>query len=407
MKVLILCNKSPYPPKEGGPMAINMLVEGLIEAGHQVKVLAMNTNKYSVDSSKIPENYRRNSGIEFIEVDLSIRPWKALLNLFTNRSYHVERFISAAYAKRVEELLTTDSYDVVQFEMPYMSPYLPLVQKLSKATTILRAHNIEHKIWERIAETTPTFLKRIYLRHLTHTLKKHEIHFLTQVDGVAAISEVDADFFRKVMKEHSLHDSNNSPNVISIPFGIDPSRYPSSELKKPLTLFSIGAMNWIPNAEGIRWFLEQVWPTLHQHFPTLKFHIAGRAMPGWMLALQLPNVLIEGEVSDAIHFISDHAIMVVPLFSGSGIRIKIIEGMACGKAIVSTSVGAEGIHYHHGKDILIGDTAEAFIQHITTCLQDENLASNLGKNARRRIETEYAQKQIIQRLVGFYQKTGS
>ena len=94
MKILLLCNKPPYPASEGGPMAMNSIITGLLEAGHQVKVLAVNNEKYKVTDADIPEEYKKQTGIELINVDLRVRPLKALLNLFSNKSYHVERFIS-------------------------------------------------------------------------------------------------------------------------------------------------------------------------------------------------------------------------------------------------------------------------------------------------------------------------
>jgi len=427
MRILVLCNKSPYPAKEGGPIAINMIVEGLTEAGHSVKVLAMNTDKYSVRLSDIPEEYRIKTGIELIYVDLRFRPLKAFMNLFTNESYHVERFVSAQFAKRLEEILLLENFDVVQFEMPFLSPYLPIVKKNSNARTILRTHNIEHKIWERIAATTKNPVKKLYLRHLARTLKMHELRVIREFDGIAAISEVDAEYFR-----HSLLTSgpssllsdqlpeaphpflegagigNGGDRVVTIPFGIDPSKYKMSQNPRgTISLFSIGAMNWIPNAEGIRWFLENVWNGVSEKYPELKYYIAGREMPDWLTRSDFPNAVIVGEVEDAQLFMEDHSLMIVPLFSGSGIRIKIIEGMAAGKAILSTSIGAEGIHYTHGENILVADSPGDFIRMISACIEDQHLISKLGKNARLLIESEYNRETIIQNLFRFYQKTGS
>ena len=250
MKILILCNKSPYPPKEGGAIAINMMVEGLIEEGHTVKVLAMSTNKYPTDPADIPLDYKTRTRIEFANVDLSIKPWNAFLNLFSNRSFHVERFISSDYTRRLEEILIHEKFDIVQFEMIYMSPYIEVVNKYSKAKLILRAHNIEHKIWERIAEGEQYLLKKLYLRHLASQLKRYELGILRQYNGIATISEVDAVFFRKTMGADDIP-------VITIPFGINLKNSIQEISQTPtLSLFSIGAMNWIPNSEGIRWFLD-------------------------------------------------------------------------------------------------------------------------------------------------------
>ena len=130
MNILILCNKSPYPAREGGPMAINMIIEGLISANHQVRVLAMNTNKYSVNPDDIPSEYREKTGIELVDVDLTFNPVKAFINLFTGRSFHVERFISGAFSLKLKEILEKEQFDIIQFEMPFMSPYLELARKI-------------------------------------------------------------------------------------------------------------------------------------------------------------------------------------------------------------------------------------------------------------------------------------
>ena len=130
-------------------------------------------------------------------------------------------------------------------------------------------------------------------------------------------------------------------------------------------------------------------------------------MPVWLTESHYPNVEIIGEVDDALEFMQEHAIMIVPLFSGSGIRIKIIEGMACGKTIISTTIGAEGIHYTNLEDILIADDPFGFIEMISACLNNMVFFNRIGKNARELIKKDYDSDLIIQKLLGFYQKIGS
>jgi polysaccharide biosynthesis protein PslH len=399
MNILILCNKSPYPAKEGGPIAMNMIIEGLISAGHRVRILAMNTNKYAVVQDEIPSEYKEKTRIELVYVDLSFRPLKAFINLFTGKSYHVERFISDAFAEKLREILREEEFDVIQFEMTFMSPYLEVVRQNSNGKAVLRAHNIEHLIWERISETTSNPFKKLYLHHLARTLKKYELTVINDFDGVAAITKNDADFF--------IQSGCRIP-VTDIPFGIDLSRFHKFlSDPEPASLFSIGAMNWIPNQEGIRWFLTSVWADISRQYPSLKYFIAGREMPSWLKESQFPNVSIVGEVDDALEFMNEHSIMIVPLFSGSGIRIKIIEGMACGRTIISTSVGAEGINYTNRENILIADDPAGFIEMISACLNDRGLISRIGEKARELISKEYDRGLIIQKLLGFYQKISS
>ena len=117
MKILILCNKPPYPATEGGPMAMNSIIKGLLKAGHHVKILAINNEKFNVTEADIPDDYRKETGIELIDVDLSIKPFKAFLNLFSRKSYHVKRFISKDFENRLVEVLKKEHFDVVQLEM--------------------------------------------------------------------------------------------------------------------------------------------------------------------------------------------------------------------------------------------------------------------------------------------------
>ncbi|MCX6266655.1 MAG: glycosyltransferase family 4 protein [Bacteroidetes bacterium] len=409
MKILFLCNKSPWPPKEGGPMAMNMLIEGLAEAGHAVKVLAVNSFKYDIKAADIPAPYLAKTGIELIDLDLRIRPLHAFLNLFTGESYHVKRFESIQFRTRLIQILAATEFDVVQLETVFMGPYIEVVRQNSKAKIVLRAHNIEHLIWHRIAEETVNPAKKWYLNHLAQTLKKYEETIVSKVDGIAAITPMDAEYFTGLSAgNHGKLKIGQIPNlpipVIDLPFGINPSLYfnlPGAE-EFP-SLFSLGSMNWIPNQEGIRWFLQHVWPDVHTQFPDLKYYIAGREMPEWMLSIKLPNVIVLGEVEDARAFLSSKAIMIVPLFSGSGIRVKIIEGMAAGKTVISTSIGAEGICYSHRENILIADAPCEFFEMISICTKNQVLCSKIGKQARLLIETKYNAGFLIHKLLDFYQ----
>lgn len=152
MNILLLCNKSPYPPSEGGPMAMNSIITGLIGKGHKVKVMAFNSDKYSVNPDGIPPKYKEDTRIEFVDIVLKVNPIDAFKNLFTGESYHVQRFVSEEFSSRLVEVLKEEEFDIVQLEMVYMAPYIDIIRKHSRAEIVLRAHNLEHQIWERIAK---------------------------------------------------------------------------------------------------------------------------------------------------------------------------------------------------------------------------------------------------------------
>ncbi len=394
MKVLFLCNKSPFPAREGGPIAMNSLIEGMIKAGHQVKVLAVNSYKYNVSLDEIPEEYKAKTGLELVFLDLKIKPFDAFLNLFSGSSYHVERFISPVFRKKLVEILQHYQFDVVQLETLFMVPYVVEIRKYSKAKIVLRAHNIEHLIWKRLSQQTGFFIKRWYLEHLAKTLKRFELKALGKVDGIAAITRKDAAFFRGLTSTH----------VIDVPFGLTLSHHLVQERPKTLPdFFHIGAMNWIPNEEGIRWFLDEVWPEVHKKYPEIQFHLAGRYMPAWLVDGYQPTIKVWGEVENANDFVQKHDIAIVPLLSGSGIRIKIIEAMALGKAVITTEVGAEGILYQNDVNIIIANNKSEFVNAIEKCLSKPGFSNEIGKNARALIETVYDNQQIVSRLLLFYE----
>ena len=398
MNILLLCNKSPFPPSEGGPMAMNSIVTGLLEAGHTVKVMAFNSNKYHVDIDSIPEDYRRKTRIEFIDIDLKVKPLEAFKNLFSDESYHVQRFVSEDFKTRLAEVLDEEQFDIVQLEMIYMAPYIDIIREHSKAPIVLRAHNVEHKIWERIAKKTLFFAKRWYINHLVRTLRRYELGVLDKVDGIAAITITDASYFRRV----------TATPVIDLPFGVDIDKFsPVFEVGDTPTFYHIGSMNWMPNEEGIRWFLKNVWDEVVEREPDAKLYLAGRNMPRWLRKTRKKNVIVVGEVPDAHEFVNGHNIAIVPLFSGSGMRIKIIESMALGKTVITTLVGAEGIQYSEFEDIIIADNEPKMVENICRLFKHPEEAEAIGLNARRLIEEIYDNKKIINRLEIFYNEIKS
>ena len=374
---------------------MNSIITGLLEAGHQVKILAVNSEKFHVKESDIPEDYKQKTGIELINVDLSVRPVKAFLNLFTKKSYHVERFVSKAFKERLVQVLKQEHFDVVQLEMLYMAPYVGDIRAHSKAMIVLRAHNVEHKIWERIAKETKFFVKRWYINHLAKTLKNYELDAIETVDGVAAITRKDAAFFRKYC----------SKPIIDIPYGVYPEEFtPKYEIEGKPKFYHIGSMNWMPNEEGIRWFIENVLPKTVEKVPDFKYLLAGRNMPEWLTNLKNPHVEVIGEVPDAKAFVAQNDVAIVPLLSGSGIRIKIIESMAMGKTVITTRVGAEGILYDEEVNLIIAENPAKMVEAIRSLDTNPEIAVKIGQAARKLVEETYDNRKIIARLLMFYEQ---
>jgi len=396
MKILLITNKVPYPPKDGGAIATLNMASGLANAGNEVTILAMNTSKHFFDLKNLPADL--SSKINFIDVYVrtTINPLTAILNLvFSGLPYNAVRFINRNFDVRLTELLKTHTFDVIQLEGLYLGFYLKTIRKHSKAHVSYRAHNIEHEIWERTVANQENFLKKKYLKILAKRIKKLELGFLNKYDSLVAITKRDCDILNKL--------GNNKPFCVT-PTGIDTSNMTvaNQSIEFP-SLFHIGALDWPPNQEGLIWFISNCWGKIHDNHPDLKFYIAGRNAPeSFVNKIKESNIEYLGEVDSATDFMNSKAIMVVPLLSGSGMRIKIIEGMALGKTIITTSIGSEGIETTNNLNILIANSPEEFVSQIKICLANVTFFKEIGKNAATFVSQFYDNNKIAKTLTDFF-----
>lgn len=395
MRILQLCNKFPWPLKDGAAIASTYLARALADLGSDVTLLAMNTSKHWFDTSMLPTDFGHYSDIHTVYVDNRIRPVDAFFNLFTDKSYHVERFADEEFAQKLSQILQEQQFDVIQLESLYLTPFIPVIRKYSSALIALRAHNVEHEIWERVAGNSNP-LKKWYLQKITPRLKQYEVEHLNDYDLVIGISERDMTQFRQL--------GLKKPTAVT-PIGLDCRDYEAdfSSFRQPLSLSFIGSLDWMPNLEGLKWFLEEVWtPVLAPSFPELTFHVAGRTAPRWLQQLKVERVVFHGEVPSSPDFLNRHSIMVVPLLSGGGMRAKILEGMACGKVVLSTSVGMEGIDARHRKECLLADTPQSFSDAIRWCYTQGGGLENMGRKARTFCCEHYDNREVGKRLLETY-----
>lgn len=277
-----------------------------------------------------------------------------------------------------------------------MTPYVPTIRRYSKARIVLRSHNLEHVIQGRIATGERNFLKRPYRKFLAKQLHDYEMAVLDRVDGVAAISPSDAAHFA---------DHGTRTPIATIPFGVEPGEYaPDERNHEGITFFHLGSMDWLPNEEGIRWMLDEVWPKVIAKRPNARLDLAGNKMPEDLLKREQQGVHIRGRVKNALSYMRPRQVMVVPLFSAGGMRVKIIEGMALGKAVVSTPIGAEGIEHTEGLNILIARNAAEFAEHLIALDGSPDYLRMLGHEARKLVETTYSDDRIVKDLVAFYDR---
>lgn len=397
MKILQLCKKFPLPLKDGESIAVTYLSRALNELGCEVTLLAMNTSKHYIDPKEVEHLSGHYKAIHTVDIDNTVNPIGAFANLFSTDSYHVSRFRSDSFGKKLESILKEEQFDIVQLETLYLAPYMEVIRSHSDALLVMRSHNIEHEIWDRITKNTKFFPKKWYINYLSKKLRKFELGVLNDYDFLVPISQRDLHKFR------SLGYMNGAE---TIPIGIDFREYEPNmgAFRRNPSVSFIGSLDWIPNYEGINWFLNEVWPDVHFNIPDLELHIAGRNTPNELYRWSKSKVLIHGEVRDAREFINQHPMMIVPLLSGSGMRVKILEGMALGKVVITTTMGLEGIPATHGEQVMVADTPREFLSCFSYCLDNPDKMLEISKNAQIFVAQHFDNFDLAKSLLNSYEK---
>lgn len=396
MRILQLCRKFPYPLKDGEAIAVTNLAKAYFELGHEVTLLSFNTIKTFFPTEQLPPSFNHYAAIYTVYLDNRITIKGAFLNLFTTDSYHITRFVSSDFKNKLKEVLASSPFDIVQLEGIHLAPYIPIIRANSKAKVVMRAHNVEFEIWERVAQTTTFLPKKWYVQYLTKKFKTYEVAQLKEYDVLLAITQRDLAYFQQLAPIQQ---------AMVVPIGLALTAYKTAATASPppYSLSFIGSLDWMPNQDGLNWFLENVWPAIHTKYPALEFHIAGRNTPQWIFDKAGNGVVIHGEVEDAKAFILAHPITVVPLLSGSGMRVKILESMALGRVVLTSRIGLEGIAAQHKKEVLIGDTPDAVIQLIDYCLSHPKELQQIAQQGRDFIFNYYDNLEIgrkVLRLLG-------
>ncbi len=395
MKILILSTKVPYPARDGGAIATLNLALGLAEAGSEVHMLAMNTRKHFISPDAIPENIRNRIRLRAIDTNTEINFFALVRNfLFSREPYIAVRFNNPRFREALTEELNKENYDIVQMEGPYLSQYMRTIRSFSRARVALRAHNAEHEIWERKARNESSLVKKLYLSSLARRIRNLEKQLMKETDYLVAITERDRE------KLQSFH-----PGIIAvtIPAGIDIKADDNGRIIHEASICFIGSLDWMPNQEGLEWFVKKVLPLVIASRPDVLFHVAGRNAPEeWISEIKHPAVIYHGEVEDARAFLDNYSVMAVPLLTGSGIRIKILEGMALGKCVVTTPVGAEGIGAVENEHLVIAADAAAFAEKIIDLLDHRQKMETMSAKAKEFVREKFDTFAIASSLAAFY-----
>lgn len=396
MKILFLTHRVPFPQNGGYPIVVCNTIRGLVNLGHQVSLVALNAkNHHQHDLTDDDKDLLSKINYRAYNIDISVSVFEVAVNLLSKTSFNINKYYDAEFERLLVRTLKNDSYDIIQFEGLMVSLYLNAVRKATKAKLIYRLHNIENQIWERLAQQKSDPFKKSYLKMHARRIKSYELQQLNNFDAIAVFTEQD--------KSTLLEYGTKIPIEI-LPIGINIANYKPDFSKTDFpTLFFLGSLDWLPNREGIEWFLENFMKELTEGDLRVRFYVAGNDIPERFDDYDvMGKIFIQGEVDDALEFINSKSIMIVPLLSSGGMRVKIVEGMAMQKCIISTTLGVEGISFQDGVNILIANDQEEFYDAIHRCITDEEYCKQIGLNARKLVEEQHDANKVTKKLVDFY-----
>ncbi|MGZ3755185.1 MAG: glycosyltransferase family 4 protein [Mucilaginibacter sp.] len=394
MKILILTYRVPFPQNGGYQIVVYNTIKGLVKLGHEVSLMSLNT-KHNNDGGLPDEDLKGKIKYKVHPIDIGVSVLDVAINLLSKTSFNINKYYSTEFEKLLIQEVKTNNYDIIQFEGLFLSLYLAAVRKHTKSKLIYRAHNIENQVWERLSLQKSDPFKKSYLKMHARRIKNYELEQLNKFDGVAVFTAQD---------KNTIQAYGTKIPVEVMPVGIRLEHYqPDFNHTEFPSLFFLGSLDWLPNREGVEWFLDSFYKDFIDGDLNVKFYVAGSDIPDRFDDYDaLGKIFIQGEVDDALEFVNSKSIMIVPLLSGGGMRVKIVEGMAMQKCIISTTLGAEGINFEDGKNILIANNREEFFDAIKRCITDEEYCKQIGYNARKLVEEQHDINKVINNLIDFY-----
>lgn len=380
MKILWVKSGPLFPLNTGGRRRTHAMVQELAK-NHEVTYLALLPEGQSLADGEADAPYAQ----EKIWIPNPEPPKRspgfflALLKnfLFSIDPYILDRYKNATFSEKLLELDASGQFDRIICD--FLTPAINFEFDRIQTPTILFQHNVEAQIWKRLAGEQSNPVTRLYFRDQYRRMWSAEQRLSRPFAGVITVSEEDAEQCRR---EYGL------TNVLgAVPTGVDTEFFcpPTPRTPEPGLIGFLGSMDWMPNIECVEYFVDEIYPRVREHYPDARFRIIGRdpAPRVRQLAEQDSSIEVTGTVDDVRPHLDACEILVVPLRSGGGTRIKIFEAMAQGVPVVSTTIGAEGLPVVDGETILIADEAGAFADAVCRMLGDKDLKASLSIEARK------------------------
>jgi glycosyltransferase involved in cell wall biosynthesis len=300
------------------------------------------------------------------------------------------------FARKIQQLCDDIGFDVVQFEEPRMAQYLRYLPPDLQKKSVLTLYDVSYKQADSLFEIETDPIMRWRYRIHSQMTRRWEPRGLGQFARVCTVSGLDRD---------ALLEANPHLNIEVIPNGVDTESYqPLPPADSAPALVYVGNMSYLPTRDGAMYLREQILPLVWRDKPEVEAWIVGANPPDQLRALDDARFHVTGLVDEIVPYYQRSAVSVVPLRSGGGTRLKILEAMALGRPVVSTTIGCEGLEVVDGQHLLTADDPRLFADHILHLLADDALWNEVVSRARRLVEDQYGWHSIAQRLIGIYQE---
>ncbi len=373
MKSLQLCNKLPYPNVDGGTMGFHHLTQLLsTDEEDTIHIIAMDSEKQKGSKEKIPADYIKQHQAQYPFLDLTIKPWQAFFNLFSSQSLNIIRFDQTHVHDLIATQLKKEQYDVVFIETLYMMPFYETIKKYHKGKIIYRSHNVEYQIWESLAANEKQPIKKWYLQTLTRRLKKYELKHSFLADGFTSVSLADIAFY------HAYHPEYPA---LFMPYSFN-QFIPMKACKalEPLSFYFIGGMDWEPNIRAVKFIKDEIAPRLLAANFDGKIYIGGRRMPAEWVSKATDIVQFVGEINDLDAFLSQQHVLISPLFTGGGLKIKVVEAFAKGIHVITNTDSLNSLPAASHDIACVANTAEEFVAAILSIHAQPSLLAEKEKH---------------------------
>jgi glycosyltransferase involved in cell wall biosynthesis len=404
LNILFLTPYLPSPPGFGGARRLHGLMTGLARE-HSVSVLSLvnAAENHEVSIKATREYCREVVTVPNTAFALSRRGKRVLQlrSLASRRSFEWLTHVRPEASAALGSLLARQRFDVVNVEFSHMAPYrAALGSAPNRPRFVLDEHNIEYEILRRTAASESGLVRRVYNAVDWRKLRAEEIAAWRSFDGCAVTSAHDRTLLMRDLP---------GARAVVVPNAVDLDYFRARADAPPVEPFSIiffGAINYFPNADGLGYFLDEIFPRVLARVPGARLKVVGHT-PEHLFARANAHVEMKGFVPDVRVELERASAVIAPLRLGGGTRLKILEAMAMAKPVVSTPQGAEGLEVTHERELLLADSAAGFADELARVLLDGALARRLGDEARRLVEQRYGWSASVARLEGLYHELGA